>query len=65
MQTTVTSLLEEKPTTDLVNSTRESVDQITKEIAELCTDFTKLNNEMWDATQPPEAQKGGSRMSHK
>lgn len=65
MQTTITSLLEEQPTTDLVNATRESVDQITKEVTELCTDFTKLNNEMWDATHPLEAQIGGSGTSHK
>ena len=35
MQTTVTSPLEEQPTVNLVNATRETVDQITQEIAEL------------------------------
>ena len=65
MQTTITSLLEEQPNVDLVNATRESVDQITKEITELYTNFTKLNNEMWDATHPPKAPKGGLGASHK
>lgn len=59
------SLLEEKPTAILVNTTRESVDQITREIVELRVDFTKLNNEIWDTSQPLEAKKGGSGMSHK
>ena len=65
MQTTVTSLLEEQPTADLVNATRERIDQITQEIAELCTNFNKLNNEMWDIVNPPKAGVGGSGTIHK
>lgn len=65
MQTIVTSLLEEQPTTDLVNATIESVDQITQEIVELRMDFTKLNNEMWDTMHPLMANTGGSGTSHK
>ena len=65
MQTTITCLLELYPIVDLVNATRESVDRITREIAEMQTDFTKMNNEMWDTTHPLEAKKGGLRMSHK
>lgn len=65
MQTTVTILLEEQPIDDLVNATRESVDQITKEIADLCAAFTMWEKEMWDITHLEEAQAGGSRTSHK
>ena len=59
------SLLEEKPTVNLINATRESVDQITWEIAELRTDFNKLNNEKWNTTHPPMVDTGGSGTSHK
>jgi hypothetical protein len=52
MQTTIISLLEENPTVDLVNATRESVDQITQEITELRVNFNKLNNEIWDTVTP-------------
>ena len=65
MQTIVTSLLEEQPTMDLINATRESVDQITRDIAELRANFNKLNNEMWDIVHPQKADIGGSGMSHK
>ena len=65
MQTTVTSPLEEKPTTDLINATRESVDQITREITELWKNFNKLNNEIWDIVTPPKVDIGGSGMNHK
>ena len=65
MQTVVTSLIEEHPTADLIDATKESIDQITKEITELHADFTKLNNEIWDATHPEEAQEGGLGTSHK
>ena len=65
MQTTVTSLPEEKPTVDLVNATRESVDQIIREIAELRASYTQLNNEIWDIVRPLKTNTGGSRTSHK
>lgn len=65
MHTIVTSLLEEQPTADLVNATRERIDQITQEIAELCTNFNKMNNEMWDIVHPLKAGACGSGMSHK
>ena len=65
MQTEVTSLMEEQLIVDLVDATKETVEQITKEIAELCAEFTQLNNEMWDATHPEEAKASGSRTSHK
>lgn len=41
MKTIVTILMEEHPTTDLVDATKENVEQIAKEIVELCT---QLNN---------------------
>ena len=50
---------------DLVNTTRESVDQITREIAELRANLNKLNNEMWDTVHPPKADAGGLGMHHK
>ena len=59
MQMTVTSLLEEQPTVDLINATRESVDQITREVAKLRVNFNKLNNEIWDTVTPPKADVGG------
>lgn len=61
----ITSLLEEHPTLDLVNSTRESTDQITREIAELRENFNKLNNEIWDTVTPMKADVGGSGMVQK
>ena len=61
----VTSLLEEQPTVDLVNATRESADQITREITELQVNYNQLNNEIWDTMNPPKTDIGGSRMSHK
>ena len=65
MQTIVTSLLEEQPTADLVNATRESVDQITQEIPELWANYNQLNNEIWDTMHPPKMDIGGSGTSHK
>lgn len=65
MQTEVTSLMEQKLTVDLVDATKETVEQITKEIMELHAEFIQLNNEMWDATHPVEAKVVFSRMSHK
>lgn len=65
MQIAVTSLMEEQSTADLVDATRESVDHITKEIVELNTNFTKLNNDIWDATHSSKAQVEGLGMNHK
>ena len=42
----VVSLLEEKPTTNLVNATRESIDQMTQEIATLQESYTNIYTEM-------------------
>ena len=41
----VTSPLEEQPIADLVNATRESVDQTTQEVVELQVSYNQLNNE--------------------
>lgn len=65
MQTIVISMLEEEPTVNLVNATRESVDEITQEIAKLRANFNKLNNEIWDTVHPPKADASDSGTSHK
>ena len=61
----VTSLLQEQPTADLVNATRESVDLITREILGLRVNLNKLNNEIWDIVHPPKAGADGLGTSHK
>ena len=57
--------MEEQLIVDLVDTRKETVEQITNEVKELCVEFMQLNNEMWDAMHREEAKVGGSRKSHK
>ena len=57
--------MEAKLAADLVDTAKETVEQITNEVAELHVEFMQLSNEMWDAMHPEEAKVGGLRMSHK
>ena len=64
-QMTVASLLKEQLTSDLVIAARESVDQMTKEIAELQDTYMKISTEIWNIVKGPKDDTSGSRMSHK
>lgn len=64
-QTTVARLLTESPTTDLVNAARESVDQMTQEIATLQQTYTKISTEIQEIVKGPKDDVGGSGTSHK
>ena len=62
---TVSSLLEEQPTAKLITATKESIEQMTQELAALMTSYTKVHIEICNVVKPPKAGKVGLRMSHK
>ena len=65
MQTIVVSLLDENSTAELIIATRESVDQMTHDLAALMMSYTKINTKIWNTVKPPKDEEGGLGMSHK
>ena len=57
--------MEEHLTIDLVDTAKESVEQITNGIEEVHVELTQLSNEIRDAMHPKQSKVGGSRVSHK
>ena len=64
-QMTVVSLLEEKPTIELVTTTRESVDQMMEDIAVIWESYTKVNMDIWNTMKGPKDDVGGLGTNHK
>ena len=64
-QMTVASLLDEHPTVKLVTTTKESVEQMTQELAAPTASYTKINTKIWNTVKPPKDDEGGSGMSNK
>jgi len=64
-QTIVTSLLEEPTTTDIVNTARECVDQMDKDLSGLKANFTKFSKKVKEILKSQKAMTSGSGMSHK
>lgn len=64
MQTTVASLLEETPTADIVNTTRECVDQMTQDIAGLQDNYTKFTMNLWQILKSLKEVTSGLGTSH-
>ena len=62
---TITSLLEELPTTNLINTTKECVDQMTQDIATLQDTYMQISTKLWEVMKGPKDDIGGSRLSHK
>ena len=67
MQTTVASLLEEPATAELVNTARECVEQMDKDLAGLKADFTEFTKKIKEILKGHKEQKtaSGSGTSHK
>ena len=64
-QWTVVSLLTESLTIDLVNVVKESVDQMTQEIAALQETYTKISIEIQEIVKGPKKDASGLETSHK
>ena len=62
---TVVSLLEEQPTAELVIATKESVEQMTQELATLTMRYTKVKTKIWNVMKRLKVGEGGSGTSHK
>ena len=63
-QMTVKSLLVEPPTADVINTSKECVDQMTRDIATLQNTYTQFSTKLWEAMHRMKDDTSGSRMSH-
>ena len=61
----VTSLLKEPPTVDIINTVKECVDQMTRDIVAHQDTYTKISTEIWETVKGPKDGIGGSGTSHK
>ena len=64
-QAIVANLLDEQPTAKLITATRESVDQMTQDLATLMVSYMKINTKIWNIVQQTKDDEDGLGMSHK
>ena len=64
-QIIVASLLNKQPTSKLITTTRQSIDQMTQDLTTLMVSYTKIKKEIWNTVKPSKDDEGGSGMSHK
>lgn len=62
---TVASLLDEKPTVELVTATKEIIEQMAQDLVALTTSYTKINTKIQNVVKPSKDDKGGLGMSYK
>ena len=61
----VERLLDEQLTIELITATRESVGQMTQDLAALTTSYTKINIEIYNTMKALQDDEVGLRMRHK
>ena len=64
-QMIVASLLDEQLTAELITATRESIDQMTQDLATLMVSYMKINTKIWNIVQQTKDDEDGLGMSHK
>ena len=65
MQTTVVILLKAPVSAELIDMTRECVDHIDKDLADLKAGFSKFTTEIKEILKKPKTRSSGSGTSHK